>query len=232
MTSYANLVETIESIEFNEISACNFLKNLNLSEIILFLEEICGDQVLIERVASRSYTHQLNFEKFVLAKTKSGKSLRIHHWPSKIKSIDQDIHNHCASFASLILRGSLEHKHYKVCEGNEYLQYSYVFDDLAGVGKNVRNGSTGARSFGGDKVDSGSIYFVDKELLHQVVSVEASTITISFWNERNQHACVLQSYELEKLRLSKTAGIDSDQLSSKIGFIIKKLKEQNDFIRY
>ena len=109
MSNFTELQSKLDSIQAHEKDALEFLRNFKSSALISVLQEILETPELLLQVASQSYIHQLEFEKFVIAKSSSGRWLRIHHWPSKINLKDQDVHSHCANFASKILNGSLEH---------------------------------------------------------------------------------------------------------------------------
>ena len=230
MLQFDQLRLSLEAIRVHERDSLDFLRGLEVSDLVSALEEILNSPKLLSQVAADSYIHQLKFEKYVVIKSMSGKWLRIHHWPICIENDYQDIHSHCASFASRLLTGALSHKHYRRRPGARFTEYRYSFDELTGIGESLYHGKTDLMSSDGDNLCAGDVYYVDATLLHQVSRAEAGTITVSLWDKRMKEAEVFKpAFNLIPLRSAKS-GLDMQTLTAGLSNIVQKLKEANGLI--
>lgn len=224
MSSYKKLIETMASLDFSKSTAMAFLRTIDKALVIEALADVIASEALLSAIAADSYIHQLEFEKYVIGKVSAnGLWLRLHHWPSSVVESRQDIHSHCASFASRVLNGSLRHAHYRKIPGDGYSEYQYRFDESTGVGGSVLSGYTGLEKYSFDEHHAGSVYCVDENLLHQVVAIDEGTITLSLWARRAKDAIVLRPNGPDATNASAKAGIAVPLLRSKLDTIIKRL---------
>ena len=112
----------------NEIkkSDMNLFKDLiNFDNIHSLLNNILEDDQLLEKLAKRSYSHTLGFDKIVLVDLSKDVSpdlpkvqLRLHIWEPDNLSVPivESLHEHSFDFVSLILTGKLENQVFQVSD--------------------------------------------------------------------------------------------------------------------
>lgn len=225
MPVYEEIISRLRQNDFDSQKASNFLYNFNNVLISRFLLEILQNESLLTEVASRSYIHQLGFHKFVLGIVKeTGVWLRLHYWPNPIHEVNEDIHDHCASFVSHVLQGSLQHAFYIKILGDTFLEYEYCFNEATKEGSSILKGTTDLKENGIKRVDTGCIYYLDAELLHQVNNVIGGTMTISLWGPRIKNASVIRSKEKHTQEMAKRSGMTRKTAQNSIQTIYNQLE--------
>ena len=110
-----------EEFSTKEISKSDmplFKTMVDKSILIQILKEIINNESLLERIASRSYTHALGFDKIVLIDLAKDLGidnkvqLRFHIWDNKNEALDslESMHEHSFNFISMVLSGKLENQ--------------------------------------------------------------------------------------------------------------------------
>ena len=161
------------------------------STLLQCLDELLSDEVLLARVAKRSYRHQLGFLKFLLVADDYGCSVRLHHWDSpNLKH--EDIHSHCAHFQSRVVLGRLSENAYSLCPGESHALFRYRFEELAGHSVAVACGSARALLREQRTLTRGDSYRKRASDLHNVSDAEHGTVTVSAWGRRHCEALVLK----------------------------------------
>src|SRR5438270_8647928 len=98
------------------------------SDLHPLLSRLLEDPSALSEVAARSYVHDNGFVKIVLASGNgTGGAVRLHVWTDG-ESGQNNIHNHCWPFTSLVLSGELEFEEYELAEsgGIPVLHYAYL----------------------------------------------------------------------------------------------------------
>lgn len=126
-SSYQNIFNYVKSnFSENEITPydLNEFKHIITKEnIILSLKEILSDDELATKIASRSYSHTLGFDKIVLVdlskdvnKDLPKVQLRLHIWEPDNLSVPivESLHEHSFDFISHVLTGNLENQIFSV----------------------------------------------------------------------------------------------------------------------
>ena len=155
------------------------------------LENILGDPHLLSLVASRSYRHQLGFMKYVLATPFSSEAIRLHHWDAQ-PAASEDIHSHCASFASRLVSGEMAQETFAIHQGQTHSIFSYRFDDRTSMSIATLAGRCSVSLEGSQRYEKGCTYELEAKTLHRVTEAEIGTVTISSWDARTHDALVLK----------------------------------------
>jgi len=102
----------------------NFFKNtFNKKRVKCLLEQILSNKVLLKKIADRSYSHALGFDKIVLmdlSKDIEGcdvkTQLRLHLWDAQNDAVPmvESMHEHSFDFISTVLSGKLENQIFEV----------------------------------------------------------------------------------------------------------------------
>ncbi|UTJ07505.1 hypothetical protein [Arcobacter roscoffensis] len=114
----------------NRTSFLQLLKSGLLEDVI---ENLLGNPIELNEVASRSYSHNNGFLKVVLIEKRPKYSIRFHIWPEKPFQAP-DIHNHPWDMTGLVLNGSYEWPIYtfdqtsKECESFNLFECRYLED--------------------------------------------------------------------------------------------------------
>lgn len=90
-------------------------------------KEYLGDLLSKGELNLSGYEHQLGFYKFIIADIDGmyPRRLRLHFW--RRGQIEKDIHDHIASFASMVLQGTLTSTKFSISDlGNEYYRQNFV----------------------------------------------------------------------------------------------------------
>ena len=98
------------------------------SDLHPLLSRLLEDPSALADVAAHSYVHDNGFVKIVLARGgPTGGAVRLHIWTDG-QSGQNNIHNHCWPFTSLVLSGELEYEEYEPAESGEMpaLHYAYL----------------------------------------------------------------------------------------------------------
>lgn len=118
-----------EEFSEREISSSDiplFRSIMDKSILIKVLKEILSSDILLDRIANRSYTHALGFDKIVLidlakdCNINNKVQLRFHIWDNKNDALDslESMHEHSFNFISLVLSGKLENQCFEMKEVN------------------------------------------------------------------------------------------------------------------
>lgn len=113
-------------------TALDCLRELSKQQSIIgLIDRILNDDEYCSYVSSKSYHHANNFDKIVLVQSKKPEfKVRLHVWwpPSReLTNEDDDIHNHCWSFASTILSGTFSNELFQTAlRGTRFFHYRYV----------------------------------------------------------------------------------------------------------
>lgn len=190
--------------------------NLKLLEGINRLLE---DEDLLQSAAKKTYRHQLGFMKVVLMSKPNGGSLRLHVWDQP-EGIPEDIHSHCASFISRVVRGSLVENAFELTPGETHAYFRYHFDADRGHSCATRDGLTGVRLKKVHPLGTGETYVKQALELHSVSEVELGTITVSAWADRNSEAVVLKDKHASAEDCLATSGV----LSKELRLLLEKIK--------
>lgn len=120
---YQNLFEQIKTkFATEEITADNmdwFKDSIGKNTLVKMINEILMNEDLLSKIADRSYTHALGFDKIVLMdlnkdceEIDNKVQLRFHIWDNKndALSVLEAMHEHSFNFISLVLTGKLENQ--------------------------------------------------------------------------------------------------------------------------
>lgn len=153
----------------------------------------------LSNVASKSYAHPNGFRKIVVAKTDSGATLRVHHWPSGDEG-GSNVHNHRWAFSSVIIAGRNRSALFTLADADSgALVERYRFESgqagreygLVAVGQD-RLAATSTDEFG-----PGSIYGLRAEQLHQVCCDPGTISLVLTGPLERDHTDVFRSIGLE-----------------------------------
>lgn len=194
-------------------------------ELVHWLESIIKNRLLLKGVAKRSYRHQLGFSKYVLAIGADGSALRMHHW-DRSESTEEDIHSHCADFASTVWLGGFKEQTFILKNGETHALYSYIFNDQTEKSEAFRLRLSAVEKVSEKKVSAGDSYNVSALSLHRVSSVLPGTLTVSLWKPRSHSALVLKPKADLADPCCAVAGMDYLELQKKIELIIRRLCEE------
>lgn len=115
---FNNIERNFKNKEINVNDIPQFKQMMDKNKLIQILKEIINDDFLLEKIANRSYTHALGFDKIVLIDLKKDLGinnkvqLRFHIWDNKndALSVLEAMHEHSFNFVSLVLSGKLENQ--------------------------------------------------------------------------------------------------------------------------
>tara|TARA_Y100001960_G_scaffold334195_1_gene447108 strand:+ start:10340 stop:11314 length:975 start_codon:yes stop_codon:yes gene_type:complete len=179
-------------------SDMDYFKNLiDKKTLRIVLKEILNDDYLLEKIANRSYTHALGFDKIVLIDLqkdldiKNKVQLRFHIWDNKNEALSvlEAMHEHSFNFISLVLTGKLENQCFDMSEITT--KHLSLIEKLKNF---VSNANEKDRVFLNDQI----------EILEAIKLKELNSLML---DEQN----LLKEYNIEKIR--------------KLGFIEEELKE-------
>jgi len=146
--------------------------------LIALLKLGLNDHAVLKNIALNSYRHPLGFTKILIWRGASGKSIRVHDWPStqdeRSTAPLSDIHDHYWEFRSSILRGALRFREYEINEtGEEYTKYemnplgngNHILTKVATVGLSL------ARTV---VIPEGGRYALGANTLHDTTSTQGA----------------------------------------------------------
>ena len=196
------------------------MNNDCLSVLMLcnLITKILNDSVLLERVASVSYKHQLGFEKYILSSESNG-YIRIHFWPTVDSERMEDVHSHCSAFVSKVLFGQLTSQSYRVVSGDRFLAYCYKFDEVSGKSVMHSASPVSIEMIGEEVKTQGDEYFVGFGVLHRVINVAPGTLTMSKWGPRLSKAVVVKSFDVPIEESVRFAGMDAVEVRERLSYI-------------
>ncbi len=121
---FKSIVDNFKNKEITNEDMDYFKKLMNKEKLQLILKEIIADESLLDKIASRSYTHALGFDKIVLIDLQKDLGidnkvqLRFHIWDNKndALSVLEAMHEHSFNFISLVLTGKLENQCFEMSE--------------------------------------------------------------------------------------------------------------------
>lgn len=90
------------------------LDRTSLHQLRRNCQSVLADDEALSRVADRSYSHPLGYEKIVLEHGADGARVRFHLWGKAESRSYSDIHDHYWDFRSLILFGAITFREYEV----------------------------------------------------------------------------------------------------------------------
>ncbi len=131
MSYYQNVSDFITSnfaektIESSDLLI--FKEHVNKDIFLEILNEIINNDILLSRIADRSYTHALGFDKIVLIDLNKDyglnkTQLRLHLWHPQHDSlpITESLHEHSFNFISMVLNGELENQSFEKIRLNSF----------------------------------------------------------------------------------------------------------------
>lgn len=195
------------------------------SEARALLQSVLRSREALEVVAAASYVHQLGFEKYVLSKAANGETIRLHFWPDGSTGQIEDIHSHCASFSSYVLKGKLTAQSFTTRPGTSHAIYRYRFDMLAGHSQVDHAGTTDIREGDSMIYTQGDSYTMEMSELHRVTDVSRGTATISRWHERSTHALVIKSKESEAVDCNRHSGMVVEYVAGQLSRILQEISK-------
>lgn len=203
---------------------------LNAPSAVRIIEEILGDDNLLERVARRSYTHTNGFDKITLIESSNPEfKLRLHIWwpQSDITRRYEFIHNHRWYFRSTVILGSSNVEIFSEKEGGiEMHRYEYVPRDAGAERYDLR--LDGKASLSSDLMFSltpGGTYSLGPDLLHRVIwdgSLVSMTMFVR-WESVSTKAAVFASDEIFDDEMLSVPSFAAGQLRLKLEKILCEL---------
>lgn len=192
LNTYRNLVAYLENNYSNrEIESCDmeyFKRQINNSSAQAIILDILGNDDLLRKIADRSYTHALGFDKIVLidlskdTPLKTKVQLRLHVWNNKDAGVPmvESMHEHSFNFISYILAGSLENQVFSSSDLSEK-----EFESLSVYRNKLLSLSTEDKIFINDQIEilealklssKGSSQFDDLNLKNDLDTEKASRL--------------------------------------------------------
>lgn len=167
-----------------------FELSINQVSIICLLKEILANDELAEKIAKRSYSHTLGFDKIVLMDLSKDidsnlpkTQLRLHIWEPDNLSVPivESLHEHSFDFISYVLTGKLENQVFVIDEMNQEL------NELLGKIKDIyRNASPEDKVFINDQLEvieaiklqrQGSVQLVELKMKEKYDLLKLMTLT-------------------------------------------------------
>ncbi|KJV35036.1 hypothetical protein [Pantoea sp. SM3] len=221
----------------NELNQrCN--EDLSDKDLIDMLTHLVNNDEIYEYIKSlldkstlniNGYEHQIGFYKFVISEIggKCPRRVRLHFW--KYGEVQEDVHDHIASFSSRVLHGTILSKNFILNDDGE----RYFHKNFAAVGHNckpyVQNlEATNLSQAGEFQINSNEVYYVNFDDLHCIEPLSEYAITLVLQNspnERNINVYSRQSHTGDSSRTAKN--LDSATMSrvlEKICFLLGKEK--------
>lgn len=255
MTEYKRQLEEInkryseKSIKESDMEY--FKENFNKEKVIKLLENIIEDEYLLRKVADRSYSHALGFDKIVLidlskdikdCDTKT--QLRLHFWDANNDAVPmvESMHEHSFNFISTVLSGYLENQVFEYNELSKKEEELYLLTSIQGyyVSNRVR-GEKKAYKHVFDKniilnackvkhINEGEYYYHDYKNPHRLYfdnKILNSTILITTPEPKNPQGGSLQRptyYQKDEINYTKKS-INVLELKNKFEGYINYLKK-------
>ena len=179
----------------------NIIYSLALKDNLIKLIDILTLDSEIGNICDRSYQHDNGFKKIVLLEGESFK-LRLHVWEPayKVRSEDNDLHDHRWDFASLMMKGSFVSVLYQESENGIEERYPYTYLPVAG-----------GDSYGLEKVSDSKVklyescrilikqgmgYFMPCQTVHKVeYESEEKTVTMVITDKPINNNCRMYSVD-------------------------------------
>lgn len=132
MNNYIKLQESIKTLfknkEIKEKNIPDFKNLIKTDKVIQLLKEIVLNDDLLIKIANRSYTHALGFDKIVLMDlkkdcqdVKNKIQLRLHIWDNENAALPivEAMHEHSFDFISMVITGKLENQRFSMNDLDE-----------------------------------------------------------------------------------------------------------------
>lgn len=128
---FSVIEKNFSSKSINEDDMPTFKALFNKQNVILILKDILSNPELLQKIADRSYTHALGFDKIILADlskdsaSKLKNQVRLHIWSPETDALPivEALHEHSFDFISTVLSGHLENQRFVISELNEKEKY-------------------------------------------------------------------------------------------------------------
>ncbi|MEY8746828.1 hypothetical protein AB9M62_47610 [Bacillales bacterium AN1005] len=150
-------------------------------QVIKLLTSLLKDDIWLEEIAQRSYTHINGFDKLVLIESKEPEyKLRLHiWWPEHFVNHIEHIHNHPWHFSSRILTGNLRFQTFRETSATEIapLYHHQTFPPIPGdSGHIIKRIGTKKLDIDFDgTISAGSFYTMHKDIMHRVIKIKEET---------------------------------------------------------
>jgi hypothetical protein len=204
-------------VELTLMEFQNIIDSINIPKLLKCIESNL-DSIIIKE----SFLHANGFNKLVLFILNNGSRLRLHIWESPEKMRQNDLHNHCSSMISFIIRGCLLNYTFTT-EKHENAKDYYKFEDKR-IGtdhsmefENIVNISGNTKKI----LKTKDIYYLDPYEIHTSTPLEEYTVTLVYqsgkWIKNSE------VFKLEKKHIINVKGIFD---KTKIEKILKKVNNK------
>jgi hypothetical protein len=158
-------------------------QNFGLFDNMMNIEEYVRNNV--NDLAKISFHHPLGFSKLVLRGTTHWEpQIRMHIWHSTKTS---DIHDHPWNFRSLVLKGALENRFYRLGNGRNYNRLNCFSSGTRNGFSFTQQGSIGVRLIQRKTVRVGQQYSGNMNLLHSSSATQKETISLFYRTQFLRH---------------------------------------------
>lgn len=176
------------------------------------IQEYLGDLLSKSELNLTGYEHQLGFYKFIIADVggRYPRRVRLHFW--RRGQIEKDIHDHIASFASIVLQGTLTSTKFSISDlGDEYYRQDFV-----AVGDSCEPSTESSQTIklipkNKSTIKKGDVYYLNFNELHCAEPLSICTISLILQDspvDRNIHVYRLRQSTSEVINSSRTLYVD------------------------
>lgn len=226
-----NTINTLLNAAKSPLSATSLqlLSSITVQNVIDVLQHTVRNIDSVDTIASLSYSHDLGFDKIILAEGEHGERVRLHIWDNNqcqynLDSVD--IHDHYWDFSSLVLKGVLHSRIYKIsATGGE--SRSHLIHNIKPLGNYelIYVGNQNLELIDSYTITKGNVHCLGSNDLHSIINDNA-TISLVLQGPRIiKKNCIFRNKAiLESTERSSIRKMTSNKLTRIISRVVAVLE--------